>query len=261
MEFPFRSAMPKKRLDILLTDRGLAKSRSRAQALILAGEVLVDNEKIVKSGALVREERKITVLKKQRDYVSRGGIKLAYALDRFGIDPSKKICADVGSSTGGFTDCLLQRGAAKVWALDSGVNQLHYRLRTDNRVAILEKTNVRRINPAIITDSLDIVVADVSFISLRLVIPPLLGRIRPKADLALLVKPQFEAGKGKVGKGGIVKDLKIHKEVTENLKEFFVKKEGLIYVSVCESPIQGAKGNREYFLHFKKAPAVLADQS
>lgn len=245
--------MPKKRLDILLTDRGLVPSRSRAQALILAGEVLVDNEKVVKSGALVSEERKITIKKKQRDYVSRGGIKLAYALDRFGIDPSGRICADVGSSTGGFTDCLLQRGAIKVWALDSGVNQLHYSLRIDDRVALLEKTNVRHIDPEIIADNLDIVVADVSFISLRLVIPPLLGSLSPIADLALLVKPQFEAGREKVGKGGIVKDVRIHEEVIENLKEFFVKQEGLIYVSALESPIQGAKGNREYFLHFKKA--------
>ena len=245
--------MPKKRLDILLTERGLVPSRSRAQALILAGEVLVDNEKSVKSGALISEDRTITIKKKQRDYVSRGGIKLAHALDRFGIDPSEKICADVGSSTGGFTDCLLQRGATKVWALDSGVNQLHYRLRIDDRVALLEKTNVRHIDPQIITDSLDIVVADVSFISLRLVIPPLLGSLSPIADLALMVKPQFEAGKEKVGKGGIIKDEKVHEEVIESLKEYFVKKEGLIYVAVCESPIQGAKGNREYFLHFKKA--------
>ncbi|HEB71286.1 MAG TPA: TlyA family RNA methyltransferase [Nitrospirae bacterium] len=244
--------MPKKRLDILLTERGLARSRNRAQALILAGAVLVDNEKIVKSGALTPEECEITIKKKQADYVSRGGIKLAYALDRFGIDPSEKICADVGSSTGGFTDCLLQRGAAKVWALDSGVNQLDYRLRIDNRVIVLEKTNVRKIDPAIITDSLDIIVADVSFISLRLVIPPLLGRLSSKTDLALLVKPQFEAGRDKVGKGGIVKDARIHQEVIENLKEYFVKEERLAYISVCESPIQGAKGNREYFLHFKK---------
>jgi len=244
--------MPKKRLDILLTKRGLAHSRSKAQALILAGEVLVDNEKIVKSGAPVSEECEITIKKKQADYVSRGGIKLAYALDRFGIDSSEKICADVGSSTGGFTDCLLQRGATKVWALDSGVNQLDYSLRIDNRVIVLEKTNVRKIDPAIITDSLDIIVADVSFISLRLVIPPLLGRLSSKADLALLVKPQFEAGKDKVGKGGIVKDTRIHQEVIENLKKYFVKEERLAYISVCESPIQGAKGNREYFLHFKK---------
>lgn len=245
--------MPKKRLDILLTDRGLVPSRSRAQALIIAGEVLVDNEKIVKSGALVSEERNITIKKKQRDYVSRGGVKLAYALDRFGIDPSKKICADVGSSTGGFTDCLLQRGATKVWAFDSGINQLHYSLRTDDRVVLHEKTNVRHIDPKIITDDLDLLVADVSFISLRLVIAPFLGSLESGADLALLVKPQFEAGKEKVGKGGIVKDEKIHQEVIESLKEFFVDKEGLTYVSVCESPIQGAKGNREYFLHFKKS--------
>jgi len=130
---------------------------------------------------------------------------------------------------------------------------LDYSLRIDDRVAVFEKTNVRTIDPAIITDSLDIVVADVSFISLRLVIPPLLGRLSADADLALMVKPQFEAGKGKVGKGGIIKDVRIHKEVIENLKEYFVKEERLTYISVCESPIQGAKGNREYFLHFKKA--------
>lgn len=246
--------MTKKRLDLLLTDLGLAESRSKAQAFIIAGDVFVNREKVEKSGTLIDEHSDITVKEKRREYVSRGGIKLAHALDEFGIDPIGGTCVDVGASTGGFTDCLLKRGAARVWAIDVGTNQLHYSLRTDERVVCLEKTNVREIDPSLITDPVDILVADVSFISLRLVIPPLLPCLVDGAKLVLLVKPQFEAGREKVGKGGVVRDIKVHEEVMETLTGFFEER-GLARVGVCGSPILGPKGNREYFILLEWAPA------
>ncbi|VAX22570.1 RNA binding methyltransferase FtsJ like [hydrothermal vent metagenome] len=240
----------KKRLDTLLTDLGFAQSRERARAIILAGNVLVDERPVTKAGQMVAEKSKIFVKKKDHPYVSRGGVKLAAALQKFGIDPSDKIALDIGASTGGFTDCLLQLGARKVWAIDVGKNQLDYRLRTDPRVISMEGVNAREIDQALITDPIDIVVADVSFISLRLAVPPLLPALGKEARLILLAKPQFEAGRTKVGKGGIVKDAAIHKEVIDRLVSFFVKL-GLDHHGVCESPIEGRKGNREYFIYFR----------
>ncbi len=242
--------MSKKRLDTLLTDLGFAQSKARARAIILAGKVLVDDRPVTKAGQMVAEESSIIVKEKDHPYVSRGGVKLAAALVEFGIDPSDKIALDIGASTGGFTDCLLQRGAKKVWAIDVGTNQLDYRLRTDPRVKSMEGVNAREIDPALITDPIDILVADVSFISLRLAIPPLLPALKNNAHIVLLVKPQFEAGKGRVGKGGIVKDAAIHKEVVDGLITFFVRL-GLTHHGVCESPIEGRKGNREYFICLK----------
>jgi len=243
--------MAKKRLDNILADRKLVESRSKARAVILAGDVFVDGNKVDKAGAMVDPLSDITIKRKSHNYVSRGGVKLARALAEFQIDPARKVCLDIGSSTGGFTDCLLQNGAVKVWALDTGVNQLHYKLRTDPRVVCLEKTNARKIDLELITDPIDILVADVSFISLRLVVPPLLSTLRETADLALLVKPQFEAGRDKVGKGGVVRDPVIHEEVLVELRTFF-QKLGLHCFRTCRSPILGPKGNAEFFIHMNR---------
>lgn len=213
----------------------------------MAGAVVVDGHRADKAGTAVDESAEIRLKSSELPYVSRGGVKLAYALDEFGIDPEGKTCVDVGASTGGFTDCLLQRGAAKVWAIDAGTNQLHYSLRTDERVVSLERVNVRYIDPAIFTQPLDILVADVSFISLRLVIPPLFPALAPGARLVLLVKPQFEAGRDKVGKGGLVRDEAVREEVVDGLRRFF-EEAGLSFDGKCQSPIRGQKGNVEYLI-------------
>lgn len=243
--------MAKKRLDQLLADRGLAESRARARALIMAGAVTVSGARVDKPGAAVDEAAPVQVAAPDHPYVSRGGVKLAHALDVFGVDPAGKICLDIGASTGGFTDCLLQRGAAKVWAVDVGTNQLSYKLRSDPRVVSLEKTNARELDPALITGRIGLLVADVSFISLRLAIPPALPLLEGDADMVLLVKPQFEAGRDKVGKGGVVRDPAARQRVVEELAMFF---EGLGWYTVgaCESPITGPAGNVEYFIRLKR---------
>lgn len=241
---------PRKRLDTLLFELGLADSRQKAQALVIAGLVSVNGVQADKPGAAVADGDQVNVKGKDHPYVSRGGVKLAHALDVFHIDPAGMTCLDVGSSTGGFTDCLLKRGAVKVFAVDVGTNQLDYRLRSDPRVVAIEGVNARNIGLDIITDPIHIVVADVSFISLRLVIPPVLPAVVEGGRLVLLVKPQFEAGRDKVGKG-IVRDSKVHEETLESLGGFFeslgLKKDG-----VCESPILGKKGNKEFFLLLRR---------
>ncbi len=240
--------MPKKRLDLLLADLGLAENRTKARAIILSGKVLVGGSKIDKAGALVDDQLQITVLEKSHQYVSRGGVKLAHALDSFGVTPIGKICMDVGSSTGGFTDCLLQRGAVKVWAIDSGTNQMDYRLRIDQRVVLMEKTNARNLDPEMVKDSIDLLVADVSFISLKLVIPPLILCLKPGAELVLMVKPQFEAGRDVVAKGGVVRDEAERIKAVEGVVDFFTDL-GMEYKGACDSPIAGPKGNIERFIH------------
>ncbi|MBI5816054.1 MAG: TlyA family RNA methyltransferase [Nitrospinae bacterium] len=213
--------MPKKRLDILLTERHLAESRQRAQALIMAGLVTVEGVLAAKAGALVDEEAAIEIKGKDHPYVSRGGVKLAHALDFFHINVEGFVCLDIGASTGGFTDCLLQRGAAKVYAVDVGENQLDYKLRSDPRVVCMEKLNAREFSPGMIPDMVDMIVSDVSFISLRLAIPPALPALKPGGFAVLLVKPQFEAGRENVGKGGIVRDEKVRQKVLEDVRTFF----------------------------------------
>ena len=236
------------RLDLLLLGRGLAETRQKAQAMILSGSVLVDEEKIEKCGASVREDGSVRLLGARAKYVSRGGLKLEGALDHFSIEVDGKICLDVGASTGGFTDCLLQRGAAKVTAVDAGRNQLDWRLRSDPRVRSLERTNARTLCLEQIGEKAGLATVDVSFISATLIIaqlPPLLG---PGADLLVLVKPQFEVGRGRVGKGGIVRDPELHrKAVTRVLSRLEELRFGEIRST--ESGIQGAEGNREFFLH------------
>jgi 23S rRNA (cytidine1920-2'-O)/16S rRNA (cytidine1409-2'-O)-methyltransferase len=238
------------RLDLLMVERGLAESRERAQALILSGRVTVDGRPAGKAGDRVDASAGIEVRGAEHPYVGRGGVKLAGALDRFGIDPRGRVALDVGASTGGFTDCLLQRGAARVYALDVGHGQIHYRLRNDPRVVVMEKINARNLSPGLIPEKVTLATVDVSFISLRQVLPPLAAFLSAEADLVALVKPQFEVGRRDVGKGGIVRDPELHRRsIAEILSAGTAL--GLRPRDVCLSPLPGAEGNREYFLHFR----------
>jgi 23S rRNA (cytidine1920-2'-O)/16S rRNA (cytidine1409-2'-O)-methyltransferase len=231
----------KKRLDVLLVERGLAESRTQAQALVLAGRVRGHD----KPGTQVDEAAELEVAAPP-PYVSRGGEKLAHALDSFGVDPSGRDCLDVGASTGGFTDVLLQRGAARVIALDVGYGQLHERLRRDPRVVVLERTNARELRE--LPFAPDLVVADVSFISLKLALPPALALAQPGWEAVVLVKPQFEAGRGEVGKGGVVRELDVRRRVVREIAEAALAWEAET-VGVVDSGLPGPKGNREVFLH------------
>jgi 23S rRNA (cytidine1920-2'-O)/16S rRNA (cytidine1409-2'-O)-methyltransferase len=246
----------KQRLDLLLVERGLAPSRERAQALILAGRVQVAGRPAVKAGERVDAAARLVVSGPDHPYVGRGGVKLAGALDRFRIDPAGRVALDVGASTGGFTDCLLQRGAARVYALDVGPGQLHYKLAKDPRVVILERLNARNLKPGDIPEPVSLLTVDVSFISLRLVLPPLASLARPDMDLLALVKPQFEVGRREVGKGGIVRDPELHRRVIHEILGTAVA-QGLTPRNVCASALPGAEGNREYFLHFRRGGEVL----
>lgn len=238
----------KVRLDRLLVDRGLVESREKAQRIILAGQVLVDEQKQEKCGARVNAEAALRLLGEPARYVSRGGLKLEGALRHFGIDPNGKICLDIGASTGGFTDCLLQHGATKVFAVDGGTNQLAWKLRGDSRVAILEKTNARYLTFDRIGAPADVVTVDVSFISVTLILPALVPLLASHADLMVLVKPQFEVGKGQVGKGGIVRDAAQHQEAVSKVSRHLLEL-GFRHLASVESPILGAEGNREFFIH------------
>ncbi len=260
--FSLRSQRPlrlkglmKVRLDKLLLDRGLAASRQRAQALILAGKVLVDGQKIEKAGAGVASDADLRLLGEDLKYVSRGGLKLEKALEHWHIDVTGKICLDVGASTGGFTDCLLQHGASRVIAVDTGHGQIDFRLRQDPRVRLLEKTNARYLTREQIGAVVDFIVMDVSFISATLVLPPVIAAALPESPIArrgrqivVLVKPQFEAGREHVGKGGIVRDEAAQLATVEKVTQTLVAL-GCVHTDVIESPILGAEGNREFLLH------------
>lgn len=239
--------MAKARLDQLLVQRGLCETRAKAQARILAGDVLVEDRPVTKAGTAVDEAAAIRLRGEALPFVSRGGLKLAGALDRWGIDPAGRICFDAGASTGGFTDCLLQRGATKVYAVDVGTNQLHWKLRSDPRVVSMEQVNLRTWNPAAIPERCSLLVADLSFISLRLAIPPVLPSLEPGAEAMLLVKPQFEAGREDVGAGGIVRDPAVHRRVLVETWAFFEGTE-LHPLDLAESPIKGGEGNTEFLL-------------
>jgi 23S rRNA (cytidine1920-2'-O)/16S rRNA (cytidine1409-2'-O)-methyltransferase len=236
----------KVRLDKLLVDRKLAPSRERAQALIFAGKILVNDQKIEKAGTSVAEDVEIRVLGEDLKYVSRGGLKLERALDHWAIDVTGKTCLDVGASTGGFTDCLLQRGAARVIAVDTGRGQIDFGLRNDPRVALLEKTNARYLTRDQIGSTADFVTMDVSFISATLVLPAVVQAAAPK-ELVVLVKPQFEVGREKVGKGGIVKDPEAHLGAVEKVRSTLASL-ACLATDVIDSPILGAEGNREFLL-------------
>ncbi len=249
--------MPKHRLDQLLVLRGLCESRAKAQARILAGEVLVEDRPVTKAGTAVAEDAAIRLRGQEPPFVSRGGIKLAAALDRFGIDPAGRVCFDAGASTGGFTDCLLQRGAAKVYAVDVGTNQLHWKLRRDPRVVSLEQVNLRTWEPQRIPEACSLLVADLSFISLRLALPPVFASLAMDAEAVVLVKPQFEAGREDVGEGGIVRDPAVHRRVLRELWDFFAAT-GLRPQAWMESPIRGGEGNLEYLLHLASGREAVA---
>jgi 23S rRNA (cytidine1920-2'-O)/16S rRNA (cytidine1409-2'-O)-methyltransferase len=236
----------KQRLDRLLVERGLAESREKAQALIMAGEVLVEGQKAVKPGHSVEVSSKIEVTGKA-PYVSRGGVKLAAALESFGIDVTGRVAMDVGASTGGFTDCLLQHGAARVHAVDVGAGQLDWKIRTDPRVVVHDAINARHLRAEDIGEPVDLVTCDVSFISVTLILPAVAAILRPEGAMVILVKPQFEVGKGQVGKGGIVRSPELHREACARL-ETAVKNMGF-ETSIMESPITGAEGNKEFLLY------------
>ena len=240
--------MAKTRLDQLLVQRGLCETRAKAQARILAGEVLVEDRPVTKAGTAVDEAATIRLRGDALPFVSRGGLKLAGALDLWGIDPTGLVCFDAGASTGGFTDCLLQRGAAKVYAVDVGTNQLHWKLRSDPRVISMEQVNLRTWDPASIPERCRLLVADLSFISLRLAIPPVLPSLAPGAEAVLLVKPQFEAGRDDVGTGGIVRDSDVHRRVLLETWAYFAGTE-LRPQALTTSPIKGGEGNTEFLMH------------
>ncbi len=236
------------RLDRLLVERGLAESREKAQGLILAGLILVDEQKKEKCGTLVDPQAALRLLGEPPKYVSRGGLKLEGALQNFHISPEAKVCLDIGSSTGGFTDCLLQHGASKVFAVDGGTNQLDWKLRQDSRVVVLEKTNARYLTPDRIGTPAELLTVDVSFISATLILPVLVPLLASPADVIVLVKPQFEVGKGQVGKGGIVRDPAQHREAIEKVSRTLMEL-GFSQLASMESPLLGAEGNHEFFLH------------
>ena len=236
------------RLDRLLVEEGLTSSRERAQAMILAGQVLVNEQKIEKCGTVVSASAQLRLLREPLKYVGRAGIKLEGALDHFGVDARGKVCMDVGSSTGGFTDCLLQRGATKVFAVDVGTHQLDWKLRSDPRVTVLEKTNARYLRFEQIGAKVELSTMDVSFISATLILPALPPLLEAGADLLVLVKPQFELGRGQVGKGGIVRDARLHEEAISKVARKLAEL-GFAGIGRAESVLPGAEGNREFFLH------------
>ncbi len=250
--------MPRVRLDTLLVARGLAASRERARALVLAGRVLVDGVLVTKAGALVSDTATVALQQPDHPYVSRGGVKLAHALAAFGIRVAGRRALDIGASTGGFTDALLQAGAARVVALDVGHGQLAWRLRRDPRVVVLDGVNARYLSPDQLPPDLrafDVVTIDVSFISLALILPRVPPLLAPGADVIALVKPQFEAGRREVGRRGVVRDPRVHARVLAEVAAA-ADRVGLARVGEIESPLPGAEGNREFFLHLRRAPSA-----
>jgi 23S rRNA (cytidine1920-2'-O)/16S rRNA (cytidine1409-2'-O)-methyltransferase len=243
------------RLDTVLVERGLAASRERARALILAAQVRVDGQIVSKAGHPTAPAAEVTLVEPDHPYVGRGGVKLAHALDVFAVDPVGRLALDVGASTGGFTDVLLRRGAARVVALDVGHGQLDWRLRNDARVHVIERVNARTLTadqlPAN-ARAFDLAVMDVSFISVRQVLPAIVPLLAAGADLVVLVKPQFEAGRDEVGKGGLVRDAGVHARVVEDVAAA-ASALGLTRVATTDSPITGSEGNREFFLHLRRA--------
>ena len=241
--------MAKQRLDALLVDRGLAENRSKAQACIMAGDVSVNGAVVTKAGSMVAEDAEIT-LKQKMPFVSRGGLKLQHALNEFKVDVKGLTCLDVGSSTGGFTDCLLQRGAVKVYAVDVGANQLDYKLRRDGRVVVMEKINAHY--PFDLPERVALAVMDLSFISMTMVIPNVLPHLAPPGDMVILFKPQFEAEKDKVGKGGVISDPLVHALTISNFV-IWMNENRLRLLGLTASPILGAEGNREFLMYLRQA--------
>ncbi len=241
----------KERLDVLLVNRGLAESREKAKAVIMAGGVFVNGQREDKAGAFVEDKAEIELRGKVQKYVSRGGLKLEKAMSRFAVSLKDKVCMDVGASTGGFTDCMLQNGAKKVFSVDVGHGQLAWKLRNDQRVVCMEKTNIRYVTPEEVGEPVSFASIDVSFISLVLVLPPVKMLLAEDGQVVCLIKPQFEAGREKVGKKGVVRDPKVHLEVIQKVVDFALSI-GFSVLGVEFSPIKGPEGNIEYLLHLQK---------
>jgi 23S rRNA (cytidine1920-2'-O)/16S rRNA (cytidine1409-2'-O)-methyltransferase len=241
------------RLDQLLVDKGIAESREKAKRLILAGQVLVDGHPSPKPGHPLAPDHKI-VLKEAERFVSRGGEKLEGAMEAFELDLTGKVCLDIGSSTGGFTDCMLQHGAAKVYAVDVGKGQLHWKLREDDRVVVMEGVNARYLTPADLPEPADFASIDVSFISLTNILPAVKELLKPGGEIVSLIKPQFEAGKEEVDKGrGVITDPAIHEEVISKVRKFGTEELGLEWIGLATSPLKGPKGNVEFLAYWRKS--------
>lgn len=241
----------KERIDKLLVEHGLVQSRERAKALIMAGKVLVNGQRVDKAGTLIARESRLELKEKDHPYVSRGGLKLEHALEHFKVRVADRSCLDVGASTGGFTHCLLLRGARRVYAVDVGYGQLDWSLRNDPRVVCLEKTNIRFLSPYRIADPISLAVCDAAFISLKTILAPMAALVEPRGELLSLVKPQFEVGPALVGKGGVVRDPRLHAAVLEDIS-VLAQDMGLEVRGTVESPILGPKGNKEFFIYLKK---------
>ncbi len=239
---------PRQRADLLLVERGLAESRTRAQALIMAGQVFSGEQRIAKPGDLLAPDLPLELRGAPHPWVSRGGVKLAHALAHFALDPVGKVALDIGASTGGFTHVLLHHGAAKVFAVDVGHGQLDWSLRQDPRVVVLERTNARNLSAAEVPEAPGCVVCDASFIGLRTVLPAALGLAAPGAWAVALIKPQFEAGPARVGKGGVVRDAAVHEEVCETIRDWWAGLPGWAVLGITPSPITGPEGNREFLI-------------
>ena len=250
----------KKRLDVLLVEQGYADSRAKAQAIIMSGQVYVDGQKTDKPGTSYPEEIALEVRGAACPYVSRGGLKLEKALRDFGVDPTGYVCSDSGASTGGFTDCLLQQGASKVFAIDVGYGQLDWKIRSDPRVVVMERTNVRYVTPEQLGEPLDLSVIDVSFISLKIVLPVVKTFLKPDGQVLCLIKPQFEAGKEKVGKKGVVREPQTHKEVLDGFVAL-AEETGFHILGLTFSPVKGPEGNIEFLAHLtlKDVPGITPD--
>lgn len=244
----------KKRLDVLLVEKGFADSREKAKRLIMSGIVYVDNIKEDKAGSTFEETKNIEVRGTTLKYVSRGGLKLEKAMENFPVKLEGTVCMDVGSSTGGFTDCMLQNGAIKVYSVDVGHGQLDWKLRNDERVVVMEKTNIRYVTPENIDELLDFASIDVSFISLTKVLLPVFNLLKEDGEIVCLIKPQFEAGREKVGKHGVVRDKKVHKEVIDMVLDY-AKSINLYVSGLTFSPVKGPEGNIEYLAYLKKQPS------
>jgi len=247
-----RAKPGKSRADVALVERGLVESRARAQALIMAGKVFAGDRKVAKAGETIAEDQEISLRGQDHPWVSRGGLKLAKAIDQFHLDPRDLTCLDIGASTGGFTDVLLQAGAAKVYAVDVGHGQLAWKLRSDPRVVVLERTNARTLTAEQVPEPVDLLVCDASFIGLEVLLPAPLALTKPRAAMAVLIKPQFEVGKARVGKGGVVRDAALHEEVCARIEAWVNAQPGWAVEGIVESPITGPEGNKEFLLVARK---------
>lgn len=244
-------ASKKERLDILLVEKGICESREKAKTNIMAGLIFVDGQRVDKAGEKVKVDADIVFKGEKLKYVSRGGLKLEKAMNTFGINLADKVCMDIGASTGGFTDCMLQNDASKVFAVDVGYGQFAWKLRTDERVVCMEKTNIRYVTPQDIGVALDFASIDVSFISLRTIMPAVKELLGPKGEVVALIKPQFEAGRDKVGKKGVVREKSVHLEVINTIITFLLENDFNV-LGLSYSPIKGPEGNREYLVYFTK---------